>query len=64
MAYLHWRRRTWETDTEMDSKPIGYIVHLHIAQIQTQISTSYFCTGQESESKSVTESVSGNVNEP
>ena len=29
-----------------------------------QIPTPYFCTGQESESESVPESVSGNVNEP
>ena len=37
-----------------------YAEHVHIAQTRTQIPTSYFCLGQESES----ESVSGNVNEP
>ena len=35
-----------------------YAKHVHIAQ------TPYFCTGQESKSESVPESVSGNVNEP
>ena len=36
----------------------------HIAQTQTRIPTLYFTVGQESESESVSESVSGNVNEP
>ena len=35
--------------------------HVHIAQTQTQIPTSYFCAVQESESKFVPESISGNV---
>ena len=55
------------TDSDSDSKPDGYIVlHriIHIAQRQTQIPTSYFCTGQESGSESVPVSESGNVNEP
>ena len=41
-----------------------YVEHVHTAQILTQIPTPYYCTGQESESKSEPESVSGNVNEP
>ena len=55
------------TDSDLDSKPKGYIVlcrTFHIVQTWTQIPTLYFCTGQESESESVSESVSGNVNEP
>ena len=55
-------------DSDSDSKPDGYIVQcrtVHIAQTrtQTQIPTPYFCIGQESESKSVSESISGNENE-
>ena len=41
-----------------------YAENVHIAQTQTRIPTPYFCIGQESESESVPESVSGNVNEP
>ena len=41
-----------------------YAEHVHIAQTQTRIPSPYFCTGQEFESESVSESVSGNVNEP
>ena len=55
------------TDLDSDSKPNGYIVQcrtFNIVQTRTQIPTPYFCTGQESESKSVPESVSDNVNEP
>ena len=37
-----------------------YAEHVHIVQTRTRIPTPYFCTGQESE----TESISGNVNEP
>ena len=37
-----------------------YGKHVHITQTQTRIPIPYFCTGQESES----ESVSSNVNEP
>ena len=57
----------WDTNSDLDSKPDGYIVlcrKFHIAQTRTRIPTLYFCTGQESESDSVPESVSGNVNEP
>ena len=38
-----------------------YAEHIHITQTQTRIPTSYFCVGQESESESVPESISGNV---
>ena len=40
-----------------------YAEHVHIAQTWTRIPTPYFCLGQESESESMSESVSGNVNE-
>ena len=39
------------------------IEYVHIAKTQTQIPTPYFCTGQESESVSVSESISGDVYE-
>ena len=35
--------------------------HVYIADL---IPTVYFCAGQESESESIPESISGNVNEP
>ena len=41
-----------------------YAEYVLIAQTWTRIPTPYFCTGQESESESVPESVSDNVNEP
>ena len=53
-----------DTDLDSDSKPDGYIVlyrNCSIIWTQTQIPTPYFCTGQESESMSVPESISGNV---
>ena len=67
MAHLHWRRRTrlqarvriWNPMTTL-----YYAEHTHATQTQTRIPTPYFCTGQESESESVPESISGNVNEP
>ena len=40
------------------------MLNIYIAQTQTWIPTPHFSIGQESESKTVTESVSGNVNEP
>ena len=55
------------TDSDSDSKPDGYIVlcrTFHIAQTRTWIPIPYFCTGQESESESVPQSVYGNINEP
>ena len=33
-----------------------YAEHVHIAQIQTQIPTPYFCKGQKSQSESVPKS--------
>ena len=38
--------------------------HVCIAQTWNRITTPYFCIGQESESISVSESVSGNINKP
>ena len=43
---------------------LSYAEHVHIAQTRTPIPTPYFRLGQESESESVPESISGNVNEP
>ena len=68
MAHLHCRRQTriW-TRIQIPNimATLNYAEHVHIvAQIQTQIPTAYFCIGQESESDSVPESVSGNVNKP
>ena len=40
-----------------------YPENVHITQTWTQIPTPYFCTGQESESESASESVSGNIHE-
>ena len=54
------------TNSDSDSNPMATLCcteHVHIAQTQTLIPTSYFCIGQESESKSEPESVSSNVNE-
>ena len=41
-----------------------YAEHVNIAQAWSGIPTSYFCLGQETESESVPESVTDNVNEP
>ena len=41
-----------------------YAEYVHIAQTRTQITFPYFCVGQESESESIPESASDNVNEP
>ena len=52
-----------DTNSDSDSKPNSYIVlcrTFHIAWTRSRIPTHYFCTGQESESESVPES----VNEP
>ena len=54
-------------DSDLDSKheaTLYYAEHVHIALTRTRIPTSYLCIGQESESESVPESVSVNVNEP
>ena len=63
MAYLHCRRwtRIWIPNL---MATLYYTETVHIAQTQTQITIPYFCVGQESESESVPESISGNVNEP
>ena len=61
MAHLHCRRLTW-VQTWIQITTLHYTVH--IAQTWTQIPTSYFFVGQETESKSVPGSVSGNANEP
>ena len=65
MATLHLRRwaRVWTwTQVPHPMATLYYAEHVHIAQ--TQIPLPKFCKGQESESCSVPESVSGNVNEP
>ena len=60
MAHLHFRRqtrvRTW-THIPNLMATLYYAEHVHIPQTRTQISTPYFCEGQESESKSVPQSV-------
>ena len=54
-----------ETDSDSDSKPDGYIVLCRTFSHCTDPDHySYFCLGQESKFESVSESVSGNVNEP
>ena len=67
MAHKHWWRRTRVQTRIRIQNPMAtlyYAEHVHIAQTQTRIPTPYFCTGQESESESVPESISGNLNEP
>ena len=56
MAHLHCQRRS-RVQTRIRIATLYYAEHVHIAQIQTWIPTSYFCTGQESESKSVSSNV-------
>ena len=54
------------TDLDSGSKPHCYIVQCRTCSHCTDSdldSAPYFCTGQESESESVPESVSSNVNE-
>ena len=66
MAHLHCQRRTRVRTRIQIPNPLAtlyYAEHIHVAQTQTQISTPYFCTGQESEWECVPDSVSGNVNE-
>ena len=65
MARLHCRRRTRVQTRIRIPNPMAtlyYAEYVHIAQ--TWISTPYFCIRQESESVSVSEFVSGKVNEP
>ena len=55
------------TDSDLDSKPDGYIVLCRTCSHCTDSDSDlyfYFCIGQESRSKSVFDSVSDNVNEP
>ena len=55
------------TESDSDSKPDGYIVLCRTCTHCTDLNldpTPYFCIEQESESESVPESISGNVNEP
>ena len=67
LAHLNWRRRnrvrTWIYIQNLMAT-LYYAESVHIAQTSTRIPTPYFCTGQESESESVPESISSNVNEP
>ena len=65
MAHLHCRRWTW-VQTWIQILNLIATLHyaVHIAQTWTHIPTSYFCVRQETESKSVPGSVSGNANEP
>ena len=67
MAHLHCRGQT-QIQNPNPMVALYCAEHVHTAQTQTRIPTPYFCTGQDSksvsESESVPESVSGNVNEP
>ena len=52
------------TESDLDPKPDGYFVLCRTLPIaQTLIPTPYFWTGQECESESTPESISGNINE-
>ena len=68
MPHLHCRRRTWVPSQIRIPNLMDRLYYaepfrtFHIAQTQTRIPTLYFTVGQESESESVSESVSGNVN--
>ena len=66
MAHLHCRKRTRVQIRNRIQNLMAILYHaehIHIAQTWTRIPTPYFFTGQESKSQSVTQSVSGNVNE-
>ena len=62
MASLHWGRRT-RIQIPDPIATLYFAEHVHITQTRIQITTTYFY-GQEFKSVSVSESVSGNVNEP
>ena len=64
MAHLHCRTRIRIPTWDSVSKPNGYIVLCRTFHNRTGILASYLCVGQESESKSVSETVSSNANEP
>ena len=63
MAHVHCRRGT-KVQTRIQIRnlmvTLYYTEYVHIVQTRTQIPAPYFCTEQESESKSVFESVYGN----
>ena len=64
MVHLHWQRqaRLWSRiQIPNPMATLCYVEHVHIAQ--TQIPTLYFYSGQEYESESKPESISGNINE-
>ena len=67
MAHLHcWRRikvQTWIWIPNLMAT-LYYAEHAHVAQTSTQIPTIYSVLYRNFESESVSESVSGNVNEP
>ena len=64
MTHFRYRRRarvqTWIPNS---MATLHCAKHVHIAQTRTRIPTPYFCTGRESESVSLSECVSSNVNE-
>ena len=65
MVYLHWPRQARLRSRIQIPNPVPtlyYAEHVHIAQ--TQIPTLYFCSGQEYESESKPESISGYINDP
>ena len=67
MTSFHWWRRALVQTWIPIPNPITtlyYAEHVHIAEMWTWIPIPYFCVGQESESESVPEPISGNVNEP
>ena len=63
MAYLHCQKHT-QIRIPNPVPALYYAEHVHIVETQIRIPVPYFCTGQESQSESVPDSVSGNVNEP
>ena len=66
MAHLHCQRQTWVQTQIQIPNPMAtlhYAEYFHIACTWIQIPTPHCCTGQDSESESVPESVSSNVNE-
>ena len=67
MAYLHCRRLTRvQTRIRIQNLMASLYCaeHVHIAQTKISVPTPNFCIGQESESVSIPECVSGSVNEP
>ena len=64
MAYFTWT----ETNSDLDSKHSGDIILCRIMftlhRLGLRSLFAYFFVGQESQSEAITESISGNVNEP